>query len=471
MIIKNYIENYPKYNKEDKDFAKYVLDLFNDTSVKLNRDYYMDVRLSILNNNDPVDNNRTYKGYQAIALRKKRNSAYLIAYDSKKTAIGDIYTIEDKNTRTSNKKRYSQKNEGEYFTFNEKREYDGQLLVDRLPSHNDSIETIYRKLGLNKDYYDIKKFNVSRWNSPRKEDEEPLELYAIKFEATPNIKKETLITTDYTTLFNNLDIPPLPKITKINQKKDENLLLEIPIMDLHLNKDSSFYITKERYNSEIAKNRFEKVIDEIIKTYSHIDNFILHIGQDFFNIDNLQKTTTHGTPQDTDITFEKMFVLGIEIVTNAIKKLAKIGNVKIIHVEGNHDTISCWMMLNVIKAHFKDNKHISFDIEKIKRKYFRWGKNLIGYSHGDTEGKRLEGLMQQEAKHEWALSNHREWHLGHLHTKIVEEKNGIIFRRLSAISGTDRWHFNKGYSSNQGVELFLWHKDKGLDHIKYILFN
>ena len=49
---------------------------------------------------------------------------------------------------------------------------------------------------------------------------------------------------------------------------------------------------------------------------------------------------------------------------------------------------------------------------------------------------------------------------------MTDEQNGIIFRWISAISGTDAWTYNSGYiGSQKKAQSFIWDDDKGLEII------
>lgn len=104
--------------------------------------------------------------------------------------------------------------------------------------------------------------------------------------------------------------------------------------------------------------------------------------------------------------------------------------------------------------------------EEGTRKYIDYGYNLIGFSHGVEEGKRIDGLMQVEAPAQWGGSIWREMHLGHYHSESTLDKNGIIFRRISSITAADAWHSEKGFiRATRRAQAFVWDKEKGLQAI------
>ena len=100
------------------------------------------------------------------------------------------------------------------------------------------------------------------------------------------------------------------------------------------------------------------------------------------------------------------------------------------------------------------------------RKYVRYGRNLIGFAHGEDERKRIEGLMQVEAAQDWGKTDWREMHMGHLHTEQTVEKNGIVFRRISSVTAADAWHTENGFvGTTRKAQAFVWDKDRGLEVI------
>jgi len=105
-----------------------------------------------------------------------------------------------------------------------------------------------------------------------------------------------------------------------------------------------------------------------------------------------------------------------------------------------------------------------------KRKYYKFGKNLIGYTHGSDEKlDRLPLLMASEQPELWAQTKFREWHTGDKHNKkdisyiSTNENSGMVVRILRSLASADAWTFNKGYiGALRASESFLWHPEDGL---------
>jgi len=261
-----------------------------------------------------------------------------------------------------------------------------------------------------------------------------------------------------------------PKV-ETNQRFDEDgdYMLEVPIVDLHLNKLAWHPETGESYDTEIAEERFMYVIDDILsrervmnKEYKKI---IFPIGNDFFNFDDSKGRTTRGTMQRSDDRWQDMYLKGQELLIKAIDKLKQLAPVSVFLVPGNHDWVTSFHSIVNIKSWFRNDENVSVNTNPASRKYVRFGKNLIGFTHLDKESRRIYGCMQVEAKTDWGQTYFHEWHGAHIHSELAKEAKedkGVIVRNLASVTGRDDWHFNKGYLSHPHSQAFIWHKDKGL---------
>jgi hypothetical protein len=257
-----------------------------------------------------------------------------------------------------------------------------------------------------------------------------------------------------------------PRIFKPIRYANNGQALEVNISDLHLNKLG--YVNGE-YDHNEAERRFFFVIEDVInETQGRSFEKILFVwSHDFFNIDNLNKTTTAGTPQDVSQRFSDMYKQGKRMLIQGIDLLKQIAPVETVQVGANHDRLTSYTMSEVLEAWYKDDDNVIIDTDPLHRKYRRWGKCLIGFSHGDKEKKRLGKIMPIEARKDWGETLFCEIHAAHIHTEqAVKEENGVIVRYLSPLSGTDTWHYESGYvGSLVKAQSFIWDKELGVRHI------
>ena len=269
---------------------------------------------------------------------------------------------------------------------------------------------------------------------------------------------------------------PVPYKPVKYKKTSSGNLLELNIFDAHIGKLCWANETNENYDLKIASKRFRYVLHTLVNRASSydIDRIVFPIGNDFFNSDNHIGTTTAGTRQDEDGRWQKVFRIGCELLIEAIDLLRQIAPVDVIVVPGNHDYTKSVFLGEYLYAWYRTDNSVNVNNSINPRKYYEFGKVLIGYTHGDREKQEaLRSLMAYEAKEAWARCTYKEFHLGHQHRKLsvkytvksdlLHEELGIVIRSMSSIAGTDAWHHAHGYTGPvKAAEALIWNSEEGL---------
>ena len=263
-----------------------------------------------------------------------------------------------------------------------------------------------------------------------------------------------------------------PVYKKVRRKPitDKHLLV-IDIADLHIGKLADKSETGDKYNSDIGVKRALEGVKGILSKAKGfpIDKILFIIGNDVLHIDNANKSTSAGTTQDVDGMWYKNYEIARDLYIKIIEMLVNVADVHIVHNPSNHDYISGFMLADSIYCWFRKHKHISFDVSNAHRKYFIYGKNLIGSSHGD--GAKMQDmplLMANEAPLQWANTFYRYIYLHHIHHKDVtkfksgKDYQGVTVEYLRSPSGTDSWHHRNGYQhAPKAIEAFIHNKQFG----------
>ena len=262
-------------------------------------------------------------------------------------------------------------------------------------------------------------------------------------------------------------LPPV-KLESIRHEAGD-FMLELPIMDFHLGKLAWREETGADYDLKIAEKLWRETVHSLLskaQLAGRPEYILFPIGQDFFHFDTPTTTTTAGTQLDSDTRWQKMFCKGVELLTWAVEQCRLLAPVRVLWIPGNHDTVLSYAATVGLAQRYFETEDVSVDLSPQPRKYVRYGSNLIGFAHGVEEGKRIDGLMQVEAAQDWGRTTWREYHLGHLHTELAEEKNGITFRRISSITAPDAWHSENGFiGSVRRAQAFVWDKETGLQAV------
>lgn len=263
--------------------------------------------------------------------------------------------------------------------------------------------------------------------------------------------------------------PSYPKIKRPKQK--EEYLLCINLSDLHIGKLVSKTGTGEEYNSDIAIRLAKEAVSSLLHTASGyaITQIVLPLGNDILHVDGSKPFTTKGTVQDTSGTWHDNFINAREMYVAIIEMMLSVADVHLIHVPSNHDYASGFFLSDSVASWFSKSKNVTTDIDMTHRKYYRYGKNLIGYSHGD--GAKMEHLpliMAQESKMDWAETDYRYYYLSHIHHKnaykfqSAKDYHGVTVEYMRSPSTADSYHHINGYQHvKRAIEAFIHHKENG----------
>jgi len=257
-----------------------------------------------------------------------------------------------------------------------------------------------------------------------------------------------------------------PKYNKIERTKSkDNHCLVIDPADVHIGKLATAFETGEDYNSQVAVKRVLEGVKGILDKTSgfNIDKIILIGGNDILHIDTPKRTTTAGTPQDTDGMWYDNFLIAKKLYVELIEQLVSIADVRFVYNPSNHDYTNGFFLADVIQSWFRKHPNISFDCSIANRKYFRYHNNLIGTTHGDgAKVHDLPLLMAQEASSEWSQTKHRYIYTHHVHHKNAKDFIGVTVESLRSPSGADSWHHRNGYQHNpKAIEGFIHHPEHG----------
>jgi hypothetical protein len=257
--------------------------------------------------------------------------------------------------------------------------------------------------------------------------------------------------------------PTYPKFERV-KTKDAHCLVFDPA-DIHIGKICSSFETGEEYNMQIAVKRVREGLHGILNksVAFNIDKIIFIAGNDILHIDNPKRTTTSGTPQDTDGMWYENFVVAKKLLVEVIETLMTIADVHVVYNPSNHDFMSGFMLLQCVEAWFTNCNQVTFDNDMKHRKYTVYGDNLIGSTHMDgAKQQDLPLLMAHEASLTWHRCKHRYIYGHHIHHKTAKDYMSVCVETLRSPSGTDSWHHRNGYQhAPKAIEGFIHHPNHG----------
>ena len=345
-----------------------------------------------------------------------------------------------------------------------------------------TVEKLLDIYNINLDIWEIEKKVINTWEVGAKDPSGQIvttPLFQVKLWLKKKQAVEDLLALRKQFIEDLKDLSPAVEKYKSKNPDTAGRLLEINIFDLHFGKVAWHEEVGENYNIEVATQRFNQAIEYFLDIHKdhNIEKILFPISNDFFNSDRSHpfNSTTSGTPQEEDTRWQNTFRKGRELLVKGITKLSTLAPVEVKVIPGNHDYERSFYLGDSLEGWFYNNKNVVIDNGASPRKYFKFGKCLIGLSHGNNEKTiDLPMIMAQENPEAWSKTFYREFHLGHLHhkketqLKSTNEYQGVIIRHMSSLSGTDSWHHKKGYvGARKSAEAFLWDPESGLVNQTY----
>lgn len=198
------------------------------------------------------------------------------------------------------------------------------------------------------------------------------------------------------------------------------------------------------------------------KNYKEV---LIVIGQDLFHNDDFRGRTTSGTPIEC-VDMKKAWNDAFEFCCSII--MASPVSPRIIYSQGNHDETLGWAFVQILKI---KSPGLTVDDSRNDRKIHCFGRNVIGFTHGDkVKGKliNLMGIFTSEFAKEFSNAKVKEIHTGHLHHEKSKDVYGVMCRTLSTGNKTDSWRKDKGFvGQNKRFTVFEWSEEK-LKSIHYV---
>jgi hypothetical protein len=255
-------------------------------------------------------------------------------------------------------------------------------------------------------------------------------------------------------------------------KPKSGMLYEIEMPDIHIGKLTWGEESGEDSDIKIQVDAARAVIESLLSHTQHypIERILFPLGHDFYNVDNNLNTTTHGTPQQEDTRWRKTFRIGWNLAAEMVNMCAQVAPVDVYIIGGNHDEQRSFYLGEVLSALYANTDRVNIDNSAKLRKYYAYGKVLLGLTHGYHEKlKELKDIILYEAKPYLGEAEFIEWHTGDKHHKedyvhkTHEASNGVVVRILRSLTSPDAWHYNKGYNGAlRASEAFMWDRDNGL---------
>lgn len=243
-----------------------------------------------------------------------------------------------------------------------------------------------------------------------------------------------------------------------------DLLAVYPIGDPHIGMYSWAAETGSDFDADVAERQIQGAVDRLVTSAPPAETgLILELG-DLIHADNSKNMTLRSANTlDVDTRWGRVMQIGLRIPIYAVKRaLAKHKKVIVRIVKGNHDEHSSFAIALALDAYFHNNLRVKVDLSPAEHWYYRFGKVLIGVTHGDkAKFPAMPGIMACDRPQDWGATRYRHWYQGHIHHEHKVEYPGCVVEAFRTLAARDAWHAGEGYRAGRDMCLIVHHKEFG----------
>lgn len=260
------------------------------------------------------------------------------------------------------------------------------------------------------------------------------------------------------------DAKGLAPAVKAPKHTDDQLMSVYPMGDPHFGMYAWAAESGDDFDLEIAERLTRAAIDRLVESSPPAHTaLVLELG-DFFHADNNKNVTPgSGAPLDVDTRWARVMQVGLRAMIYVVQRAAEKHQVVKVKIKrGNHDPHSSFALALALDAYFHGNERVEVDLSPAVHWYYRFGKVLIGSTHGDTtKMKDLPGVMAADRPADWGQTGFRYWYCGHVHHIERKEFPGVVVEYFRTLAARDAWHTGQGYRAGRDMSLIVHHKDFG----------
>jgi hypothetical protein len=191
---------------------------------------------------------------------------------------------------------------------------------------------------------------------------------------------------------------------------------------------------------------------------------------DALHADNYDYLTQSGHRLDADSRLPRAISVAVQTFrTLGELALAASQTVTWLNVSGNHDRNAAPWFDEVLKAYWHNNSRMIIETSPASNLYHRFGKVLLGFTHGD----RLKGrfakrngsqdflaVMAHDSP-DWSDTTTHACFQGHIHSANEIEGIGGTLMSVQTLASNDAWHAAQKYRSGKSMTRITYHRKWG----------
>ena len=247
---------------------------------------------------------------------------------------------------------------------------------------------------------------------------------------------------------------------------EQDLLVFYPLPDLHFGMLVHGDETNHgfNYDTSIATSWVTGAMEHLVDMSPSTRECVITDLGDFLHSSDNGNRTVSGHILDVDGRHAKIIEAAFNCMVALIDKaLTKHEVVHLYSVKGNHSELSSIYLKSFLKAWYRDEPRVQVYLPDKSQQYFRFGKNILGFSHGhELRPANAESVMVFDNADYFSQSEYRYFHFGHFHSNKSFEGPICNIEVHKNIIARDMWAEGMGFRGNIGqAKSIVYHREYG----------
>jgi len=260
-----------------------------------------------------------------------------------------------------------------------------------------------------------------------------------------------------------LGVKGLAPLTTPPKRADADLMCVYPMGDPHFGMHAWWQDAGEDFDLKKAEALTCGAVDRLVASAPPAATALLLNLGDMFHADNQKNQSQSGHQLDVDGRWAKVQKVGLMAMIYCARRLLEKHQTVVVRINrGNHDGHSAYALSLMLSCYFHNEPRIEVDLSPATMWYYRFGRVLIGSTHGDTiKGPDMVPVMAADRPEDWGVTAHRYVYVGHVHHQDLKEYRGGVVEYFRTLAARDAWHAGQGYRAGRDMRLIVLHKEHG----------
>ena len=255
------------------------------------------------------------------------------------------------------------------------------------------------------------------------------------------------------------------KKIKAPRKTIKNLITNYKTTDLHFGALMWHEETGYDYDLNIAKDTLLSSFKYLLDAAPNTETCIISDLGDMVEADDFTNMTKRsGNILDVDGRYPKILRVVrdtfVEIVNMALQKHKKV---EILFIKGNHDDMTSFQVQEYLAGYFRNEKRVNVDTSLSRRKYYIFGRTLLGFTHGhEMKPNKCGEIMAHECREYFHKTVYRYFDFGHIHKDSSGENVICKWESHKNLPPSNDWAVGMGFMGTLGTMIAVTYcKDHG----------